>query len=104
MVAELRTDDKRRLLVVLVEALPVRLPIALREHDRRLAAPILLEDALLRRLLLLDQHHLAVGEIQVLAVVQWHGDALREGRRLHLPVALVVAADQLAEVDGQAGR
>ena len=60
IVAELRSCSKRQLLVLVLEALSLRLAIPLGEHERRLAAPILLEDALLRSLLLVDQHHLAV--------------------------------------------
>ena len=48
------------------------LPVPLGGHERRLATPVLFEYALLGILLLLDEHHLAVGEVEILAVVQRH--------------------------------
>lgn len=47
MVTKLRSNNKRWLLVLILQALALRLPISLGEHERRLATPILLEDALL---------------------------------------------------------
>lgn len=45
--AELRSCSKGQLLIVILEALSLHLAVPLGEHERRLAAPILLEDALL---------------------------------------------------------
>ena len=87
-------DSEGCLLLLLVDVGSAsRLTIPLQRHERRLAASILLEDALLRCLLLFDQHHLAVGEVEVLSIVEGHGNALRQCIWLNLNVALLIVAD-----------
>ena len=100
---ELRSGEGRLVLLLADVASACRLPIPLQRHEWRLAASVLLEDALLRCLLLLDEHHLAVREVQVLPLVQRHGDTLSQCIWWNLDVALLIVADQLAKVDGNAG-
>ena len=56
----LRTWEDR-LLILLADVRACRLPIPLQCHERRLAASVLLEDALLRCLLLFKEDHLVPG-------------------------------------------